>query len=248
MLRLIRCLESASSRLLLTKPEGRSSLSAGRVPRDLPWSGCGRRAPFKARTTITTRAPFTFRRYPADSGAAFAAGPTVGRGAPLSRPEPGFGIKSESRLASYVVRGAAVQQAENAFPIFGGERVQQLIRADHAGFDAGLGLLDEVSHLRGQAYVVDYADRSPHAGAPNRALLAPAPHDDHEITPAENRARDRCRGCGRRSDGVGSSSLLGQRQWPAFRVGCRLAAPRSRIAERERSTTVHEAATNRRLR
>ena len=65
--------------------------------------------------------------------------------------------------------------------------MEQLVGTGHTDFESRFLLSDQIGHGGGKVYVVDDADRSPEAWTSNRPLLPPPPHDDNEITPAEDR-------------------------------------------------------------
>jgi hypothetical protein len=102
--------------------------------------------------------------------------------------EPRGSSTPEGQVAFYFIGSAAVQSIENVLPILRAKLVKHIVGADHTHVGAGFSLSDKVSHHRRKLEVVNNADRSPHAWTSNRAM-PPLPHDDDEITPAENRAR-----------------------------------------------------------
>jgi hypothetical protein len=102
--------------------------------------------------------------------------------------EPRSSRTPEGQVALYLVGRAAVQSIENVLPILRAKLVKHIVGADHSHVGAGFSLSDKVSHRRRKLEVVNNADRSPRAWTSNRALPPPLPHDDDEITPAENRA------------------------------------------------------------
>jgi hypothetical protein len=139
------------------------------------------------RATIAAGAAFTTRRFPVTAGATVPTRAAVA-GATLVVREPGSSRTPEGEVAFYLVGSAAVQSIENVLPILRAKLVKHIVGADHTHVGAGFSLSDKVSHRRRKLEVVNNADRSPHAWTSSRPLPPPLPHDDDEITPAENRA------------------------------------------------------------
>ena len=102
--------------------------------------------------------------------------------------EPRLSRTPEGQVVLYLVGGAGVQSIENVLPILRAKLVKQIVGADHTHVGVGFILSDKVSHRSRKLEVVNDAERSPHAWTSNRALLPPLPHDDDEVTSAEDRA------------------------------------------------------------
>jgi hypothetical protein len=65
--------------------------------------------------------------------------------------------------------------------------MEQLVGAGHTDFESNIVLSNQVGHGGGKVYVVNDSNRSPGTWTSKRPLLPPPPHDDNEITPAEDR-------------------------------------------------------------
>ncbi len=76
---------------------------------------------------------------------------------------------------------------ENALPIAGMKLVLKVVGADNARLGIRPVLSQEVSHRFCDFSVVNNANGRPHARASYRATLSPPPHDDDEISTAEDR-------------------------------------------------------------
>ena len=81
---------------------------------------------------------------------------------------------------------ATVELLENTLTILITKLVQQLVGADDPRFNARF-LSQEICHRLGKLAVVGNTRRRPVAVTPKRPSLPPLPHDDDEITFAQNR-------------------------------------------------------------
>ena len=147
-------------------------------------------------------------------GTAFAAGATVGQ---TSEPSRGRPAKLEVAL-DFGFR-AAVEPRKNPLSILLGNPVQQLVMADSSRFGPDARLSQQRHHCISKVAAVDNTHRRPDARAPNPALLTPAPHNDDEISLAQDRD---CIVAGSADDFVYRSPMACSR---ARRADARLGAP-----------------------
>jgi hypothetical protein len=150
-------------------------------------SGDGRCATVATRTTIVPGTALASRGYPGNLGAPFATGAAVDAAAAFLLREASFGGTPKRQLASDFSGRAAVQVREDALSILAGKGIDQLVGAGHTDFESNVLISNQVGHCGGKVYVVNDSNRSPGTWASNRPLLPPPPHDDNEITPAEDR-------------------------------------------------------------
>jgi hypothetical protein len=127
------------------------------------------------------------RGYPGNPGAPLATGAAVNAGAALLLRETSLGATPKRKLAPDFRGRAAVQVREDALAIVAGKGMEQLVGAGHTDFESNIVLSNQVGHGGGKVYVVNDSNRSPGTWTSKRPLLPPPPHDDNEITPAEDR-------------------------------------------------------------
>ena len=130
---------------------------------------------------------FACWRFPVSNEATISTRAAVAADATVRRREPCCRRTPKLPLAFYLADRAAVEPFKNVLSLLRAKRMKQIVAANHSYVMAGFVLPDQVNNRASQLQVVNNSDRIPGAELPHRPLLPPPPHDDHEITPAEDR-------------------------------------------------------------